>query len=177
MKRLVVVVLLALTVPCLVLAQTAPAKPGPEHKKLGIWVGNWTYEGEAKATPLGPAGKVTGTYTTRPVLGGFFVEFSGQEKGPGGAFEWVEIDGYDPVAKLFTWNGFQSDGVVAVVTYTLDGTRMTFSGTLQAGGKLMKLRGTAVFSPDFTSSVDKREVSVDGKTWLPVYEGKSTKVK
>ena len=180
MKRLFVTVLLVLAMPCLAFGQVLtpqPPKPGPEHQKLGIWVGNWTYEGETKATPLGPAGKVTGKNTTRPILGDFFVEFRGEEKGPGGAFEWVEIDGYDPVAKLFTWNGFQSDGSVYVVTYTLDGTTMTYSGTLQAGGKLVKIRGTCVFAADFNSNVQKTEVSVDGKALLPSFEGKASKVK
>jgi hypothetical protein len=114
-----------------------------------------TSEGENKATPIGPAGKITGKNTMRPILGGLFVEFRGEEKGPGGTFEWVEIDGYDPVAKLLTWNGFGSDSSVYVVTYPLEGTTMTFSGTLQAGGKLMQVRGTIVFATDFNSNVGK----------------------
>src|SRR5215470_8676306 len=45
----------------LVLGQAPHAlKPGPEHQKLSAFVGNWTFEGEAKASPMGPAGKVTG---------------------------------------------------------------------------------------------------------------------
>ena len=36
-------------------------KAGPEHKKMEVFVGTWTYVGEAKASPYGPAGKITGT--------------------------------------------------------------------------------------------------------------------
>jgi hypothetical protein len=52
MKRSVLIVLLlALAVPCLACgqAQTAPPpKPGPEVQKLEAWVGDWTYTNEAK---------------------------------------------------------------------------------------------------------------------------------
>ncbi len=177
MKRLLVLVLLALAVPCLGRAQTAPAKPGPEHKKLEIWVGNWTYEGENKATPIGVAGKVTGKYSVRPILGGFFVEFRGEEKGLAGLIEWVEIDGYDPVTKQFTWTSFDNGGGSQAVTYTIDGTTVSYSGTQVVGGKHAKMRGTAVFAPDFNSNIQKTEVSLDGKTWLPSFEGKATRVK
>ena len=42
--------------------------PGPEHKKLEIWVGDWTYEIVAQASPLGPASTFTGKNTARPIL-------------------------------------------------------------------------------------------------------------
>ena len=32
-------------------------KPGPEHQRLGVFVGNWTFTGEMK---LGPMGQVSG---------------------------------------------------------------------------------------------------------------------
>ena len=166
--------------PCLAFGQVLtaqPLRPGPEYQKLGIWVGNWTYEGETKTTPLGPAGKVTGKHSVRPILGGFFVEFRGEEKALAGLTEWVEIDGYDPVTKLFTWNSFDSGGGFQTVTYTIEGTTVSYSGTQVVGGKHAKMRGTAVFAPDFNSNVQKTEVSVDGKTWLPSFEGKATKAK
>ncbi len=34
-----------------------------------------------------------------------------------------------------------------------------------------------VFSADFMSSVDKREISLDGKAWMPFWEIKCTKTK
>ena len=37
-----------------------PPKPSPEHQKLQLWFGEWTYEGENQATFLGPGGKFTG---------------------------------------------------------------------------------------------------------------------
>ena len=157
--------------------QPTPApKPGPEHQKLGIWLGDWTYEGEAKDSPLGPGGRFSGKYTARPILGGFFVEFRGEETGPTGSSYGVEIDGYDAVNKRYTWNGFTSDGYVSAVTYTLDGPTMSYSGTAGVGAKQCQIRGTVVFAADFLSYVDKVEYSTDGTTWQPLAGKRATKV-
>ena len=54
-------------------AQQAPT-PGPEQKKLGYFVGKWTTEGEMKASPMGPGGKITSTDTCEWFDGGFAVD-------------------------------------------------------------------------------------------------------
>jgi hypothetical protein len=159
-------------------AQAQAPKPGPEHQKLmKIWVGDVTYETESQATPLGPAGKAVGKATVRPILGGFFVEWRGEEKGPSGTVAWMEIDGYDAVNKSFFWNSFGSDGDAQLVTYTIDGTTMSESGTMHLGEKQVQFRGTVIFAADFMSWTEKRELSVDGKTWMPWWQSKSIKTK
>ena len=171
-----------LAVICLVAAALgqppSPApKPGPEHQKLNIWVGDWTYEGESQATPLEPAGRWVGKSTNRPILGGFFVEFRARDEGPTGTNQYFEVDGYDALNKRYTWNGFSSAGSINSVTYTIDGTTVNYSGTALQGDKQYKIRGTIVFTPDFMSNVEKREVSADGQTWMPMFEAKFIKAK
>jgi hypothetical protein len=158
-------------------AQTTAPKPGPEQKKLEIWVGKWTYEGEYKATPFGPAGKYTGIETGRPVLGGFFVEWRAEEKGPSGTTQWFEIDGYDALNKKFMWNSFDSDGSFQTAAYTIEGNTVDYSGTQFQGGKQYKFRGSCVFAADHMSWTQKQELSVDGKTWMLWFESKTTKTK
>ena len=34
-------------------------KPGPEHKRLGYFVGKWTAEAEMKPSPFMPGGKMS----------------------------------------------------------------------------------------------------------------------
>jgi hypothetical protein len=178
MKRIAIAVALVVLLFAIVAqAQTPAPKPGPEQKELGIWVGDWTLEGESKATPLGAAGKYSGKSNVRKILGGFFVEFRVELNGPSGASRYYEIDGYDAVNKKFTWNGFDSSGMVSVVTYTLEGTTCAYSGTITSGDKQYKLRGTVVFPADLNSYVLKDELSVDGKTWMPRSEEKGTKAK
>jgi len=158
-------------------AQAPAPKPGPEHKKLEIWVGDWTAEGENKATPLGPAGKLSGKSSVRKVLGGFFVEFRSEFSGPSGTGQIYEIDGYDSSNKRYTWNNFSSDGSVHVVTYTIEADTVTYSGTITLGDKQYKTRGTIVFAADLNSMVEKDELSVDSKTWMPWGEFRFIKAK
>jgi hypothetical protein len=178
MKRIAIAVCVVLLVFAVSLwAQTTAPKPGPEQKKLEIWLGKWTYETEFKATPLGPAGKVTGMATVRPILGGFFVEWRGEEKGLLGTTNWYEIDGYDALNKKFMWDGFSSDGSYNKVSYTIEANTVNYSGSVFLGEKQYKFRGSVIFAPDFMSNVEKREVSADGKTWTPWFETKANKTK
>jgi hypothetical protein len=57
------VALAFLVAPSLLSAQAAPQqpKPGPEIQKLAMFAGKWTENGEAKASAMGPAGKMTST--------------------------------------------------------------------------------------------------------------------
>ena len=178
MKRIAIAVALIVLLSAVASrAQTPAPKPGPEHKKLDIWVGDWTYDGEDKATPLGPAGKHSGKISVRPILDGFFVEFRGEVKGPRGTHRWLEIDGYDPLNKKFFWHNFGSDGHADAVTYTIDANTVSYSGTTVRGEKQYKMRGTGVFTPDLMSWIEKWEMSVDGKTWMQSSEDKFTKTK
>ena len=56
-------------------AQSAPAAPtpGPEHKRLEVFLGKWTGAGKSLASPYGPAGPVSSTDTYEWLPGGFFM--------------------------------------------------------------------------------------------------------
>jgi hypothetical protein len=178
MKRIAIAICVVVLVSAVAAWAQSPApKPGPEQKKLEIWVGKWTYEGEAQATPLGPAGKYSGMATVQPVLGGLFVAWHGEEKWPSGNPQWLEVDGYDALNKKFMWNGFNSDGSFETAAYTIEANTVNYSGTRFLGEKQYKFRGNIVFAPDLMSSVEKREVSVDGKTWMLQFENRWSKTK
>jgi len=178
MKRLAVALALVGPLIAATLQAQAPPTPGPEHKKLvDLWVGDWTMEGRSYTTPLGPAGNSSGKATVQSVLNGFFVEWHGEDKGPAGLSRWHEIDLYDPATKKFMWYGFDSGGGFQTVTYTIDGTNVAYAGAMVVGGKRYQVRGTAVFAPDLMSFIEKRELSLDGQTWMPFWESKATKTK
>lgn len=151
--------------------------PGPEHKKLEIWVGDWTYETVAQASPLGPASTFTGKNTARPILNGWFMEFRGEDKGPSGTTQYTEIDGYEAADKRYRWTCFIGDGSVQDFTYTIDGSKVAYSGVVDSNNKSYPIRGTIILAADSSSGVDKREISADGKTWKPLWECRMTKVK
>jgi len=156
-------------------AQTPAPKPDPALKKLHVMVGRWTGEGESKAGPLGPGGKITGEYDYRMILGGFYLQGRSTEKGPMGETRGLEIDGYDPVDKNFTSNIYSDDGRRFSGTLTVSGNTFTWEGKFVVSGKQNLLKDTFILAPDLMSGTEKAEISADGKTWTPFFEGKYTK--
>ena len=158
-------------------AQTATPHPGPENRKLNIWLGNWTYEKETKATPLGPASKASGKMNGKPIYDGFFVQVSGERTGTTGTFSWFEIWAYDAVQKKHIWTGYGSDGDINSGTCIFNGRTVNYSGTLLLGEKQYGIRGTIVLDADSRGMVEDREISIDGRTWMPYSHSDFVKTK
>jgi hypothetical protein len=152
-------------------------KPGPEHQQLGAFVGNWTFEGEIKPGPMGPGGKMTGTDRIQWMPGNFFVERRYEGKSPMGTMQGLEILGYDTAKKVYTFNSFDSMGSKASGTLTVKGSTWTASGTGTMGGITFHDRCNLAFGTPATTLTIKCEMSADGKTWAPSFEGKATKSK
>jgi len=156
------------------LAAQAPP-PGPEAKKLAVWVGAWQYEGEAQASPIGPAAKISGRQTGRLVMNGFALEWTGEEKGPFGGVQWGEMDVYDAAAKNYPYLGYQNDGTTWSGASVVSGNAWKFAGTITSKGTTYKYRGDGAFSADGKVWTWKNELSTDGKAWVPWTQGKMTK--
>lgn len=157
---------------CLAMAMCAQAptpKPDAELKKLAALLsGRWTYEGEYKAGPLGPGGKMTGEYTGRTILNGFFFEGRETEKGAMGDVQNIEIDAYDPANKNFISNIYGDDGSRFSGTVTINGNTVTWEGKYFAGGQEILLKEPLVLAADRMSATAKTQISMDnGKTWTP----------
>ena len=54
-------------------AQMEMPKPGPELKKLDMFAGAWTLDGDMKPSPMGPGGKTTESEKCEWMEGGFFL--------------------------------------------------------------------------------------------------------
>ena len=154
-----------------------PPKPGPEHQKLRLWLGEWTYEGESQTTFLGPGGQFTGRMTGRPILNGFGAELVFIERGTSGETQTVEVDGYDPVARNYPYVAISSDGSLFQGAFTMNGTVATWEGISVANGRRFKDRGTDAVAADGMSFTKRWEISEDGKTWVPSGTLKATKLK
>jgi hypothetical protein len=178
MKKLLIIVFIALAVPCLAFgqAQTAqPPKPGPEVQKLAYFLGTWKGEGEIKAGPLGPAAKLSGTTTCEWFAGGFHVVCRRESTGEGKRTQ-LEILAYDAEAKAYTYYGINSFGESHSSKGSLAGNTWTWLRDGKVAGKPAKFRETEEqVSP--TSQTFKIEYSVAGGPWTVVVEGKATKVR
>jgi hypothetical protein len=152
-------------------------KPGPEHQRLGAFVGNWTFEGEMKPGPMGPGGKMTGTDRIQWLPGNFFLERRFEGSGPMGQMSGVEILAYDPAKKVYTYNFFDSMGMMGSGTMSVSGSTWTVSGTGNMGGKIIHDRCSLAFGAGSTTLTIECEMSPDGKKWSPSFEGKATKTK
>jgi hypothetical protein len=178
MKRFVIALsVAALIYPVVASAQTPAPKPAPELKKLQVLVGHWTYEGEYKAGPLGPGGKITGEYTGQMILGGFFLRGQSTEKGTMGETRFLEIDGYDPVNKNYVSTMYGDDGSTFSGVVTVSGNTLTWAGKFTVAGKQYLFKEPFILAPDLMSATAKGEISVDGRTWTPFFEAQYAKAK
>jgi Protein of unknown function (DUF1579) len=159
------------------MAQTAPApKPGPEHERLGYFVGKWTTEGEMKPGPMGPGGKLTSSDTCEWFEGGFAVVCRGEGTTPMGPNKSLGILGYSTEEKAYTYYGVDNSmmSMTSVPRGTLTGDTWTYTDESQMGGQKVKSRVTIKeLSPTaYTFTMELQ--GPDGK-WTPLMESKSTK--
>jgi len=154
-------------------AQMQMPKPAPELKQLDWMAGKWNLDGDAKPSPFGSGGKMTMTQDVQWMQGGFFLvshsKFSGGGMGSGSG---VSILGYDPDAKKFTYNEFNSFGEATKSMGTVDGKTWTWYGEDKMGkGKFIM----NITSP--TSYTFEYDISQDGNNWTTVMTGTATKAK
>jgi hypothetical protein len=147
-----------------------------QESKLAVYVGQWTYEGEYSPSFSATAGKVTGEAAGAMILGGHFLEWQMIERGPGGETRGLEIVGYDPVNKNYPSRVFSDDGSMITGVYALEKNVSRFTAKMIAGGKEQLIRITEVFEADLMSFRQEAEISDDGHTWAPMFEGRFIRI-
>jgi hypothetical protein len=173
MRRLIAPVLVASMVAVPALAQEAP-KPGPEQARMGYFAGTWEFAGEAKASPMGPAGKINGTETCDWFAGGFQLVCQSDATGPRGHGKSGSIWAYDPTQQGYTYYGYSSMGDAFYISGNVAGKVWTWNAEFPVQGASMKLRATITEESPTVYSY-KMETSPDGTTWTLVEEGRATK--
>jgi len=159
------------------LAQMEPPKPTAEHKKLEVFVGSWTLEGESKPTSMGPGGTMTEYEKCEWLEGNFFllcrVDFKSASMGNGSG---LSIMGYSTDDKAYTYREYNSYGESMESKGSVDGDTWMWSSDEKMGNTMSKGRFTMkMTSPSaYTFTF---EMSPDGSKWTTVMEGKATKAK
>ena len=168
----------------LLLLQSASAeepkapKPGPEHQRLGYYVGKWTTEGEMKPSEMGPGGKITATDKCDWFQGGFAVVCYSDGMSPTGPTKSIGILSYSSEEKAYTYYGVDNSNMAmtSVPHGTVQGNTWSYSDESTMGGKKVKSRVTIKeLSP--TAYTFKLELQGPDGKWVDVMESKSTKVK
>ena len=157
-------------------AEPAAPKPGPEHKRLGYFVGTWKTVGEMKPSEMGPGGKMTSTDKCSWFEGGFAVVCQSEGTGPMGPGKSLGILSYSPEEKVYTYTGTDSMGMTmtTIPKGKVQGDTWIYDDESMMGGKKVKSRVTIKeLSPtEYTFKMEAQ--GPDGK-WAPIMESKSTK--
>jgi hypothetical protein len=152
------------------------AKPGPEHARLGYFVGKWNAEGEMKPGPMGPGGKFTASDTCEWFEGRFSVVCRSEGKMPTGPSKSIGILGYNPEEKVYTYYGVDNTNMTmaSVPKGTVQGKTWTYTDEGTMGGQKFKSRVTIKeLSPTaYTFTMEMQ--GPDGK-WATLMESKNTK--
>ncbi len=157
-------------------AQTTPPTPGPEVKRLGVFVGTWTGEGKLEDSPFGKGGLIKSTMTCAWYTGGFHLVCESVDVGPMGTLKAHSVYGYSVDKKQYFDFGIDSTGFGSMGSAKVDGSNWTFEGADTVGGKNVRFH-TVVHLSSLTEMTYKSEFSEDGKIWKAMSEGKLTKGK
>ena len=169
---------LSIATPVAAAAQAGPPqKPGPEHQRLGFFVGRWKAEGEIKAGPMGPGGKFTGNDTCEWFEGRFSVICRSDGQGPTGPSKSIGILGYSPEEKVYTYYGVDNSGMTmsSVPKGTVQGKTWTYTDESTMGGQAVKSRVTIEEESPTTYLFRMEFQGPDGK-WIQTMQSRNTKL-
>lgn len=153
-----------------------PPKPGPEHKKLERFAGTWKGKGDMRPGPMGPGGAMSWTETCEWFEGGFHLVCRSEGTNPMGKIKGISILGYDAQKQKYTFYGADNSGWsgYSLGTYDQAGKTWNFTSEESFGGKTMQGRFVIKEVSDKKQTF-VWEMSDDGKTWITMMEGESTK--
>jgi len=158
------------------LAQMEAPKPTPEHKKLDVFAGSWTLEGDMKPGPMGSGGTMTESEKCEWMEGNFFLVCHSDFKSSMGNGSGIAVMGYSPDDKAYTYREFNSWGEATDSRGSLNGDTWSWVSDEKMGGQTVKGRFTMkIISP--TSYSFTFEMSQDGSKWTTFMDGKATKQK
>jgi len=127
-------------------AQTMQApKPGPEVKKMAVFVGHFTEDGEAKAGVMGPnspAMKMSGSEDCKWTAGGFAIICTGSAQIGEMKSSETALLYYDPGDKMYHYHDVDSAGDTGDSTGTVDGDTWTWTGKGSMGGQVLYTKYT-----------------------------------
>lgn len=174
--KIITILLATLSIPAIALGQADMPKPGPEHKKLDMFAGSWTLNGDMKASSMGPGGKMTENESCEWMEGDFFLICHSSYQSSMGNGTGLSILGYSNDDKTYTYREFNSWGEFDDSKGANDGDTWTWTSNEKMGDKTMKSKFTMkIASP--TSYTFTFEMSDDGAKWTTIMDGKATKEK
>lgn len=144
-------------------AQPPPNTPGPEHERLGMFIGRWHTTGTVAATDSAPSLAIDSIDTYEWYPGRFFMVHHADSKVGEDTIQSIEIMGYDPERGCYFAPFFDSTGGSGAEEIRLDGRTWTWRGANVMGVK--EHRCFATVSEDGNTIRARHEKSEDGERW------------
>ena len=154
-------------------------KPGVEVKKLDVFAGTWTLQGDLKPGPMGSGATVTENEKCEWMEGRFFLVCHTDFKSSMGNGVGTSVMGYSADDKGYTYREFNSWGEFTDSKGSVDGDTWTWINDEKAdGGKMIKGRFTMKMTSSTSYTLHLRDVAGRGEDWTDVaMDGKATKGK
>ncbi len=145
-----------------------PTGPGPEVRRLDVFIGRWITEGHLVDDAGAPVGRIVASDVYEWAPGGFFVVHPayGRINGVGGGG--FEVLGYDPTTARYWSQFFDSQGNVTTSEFVLEGEQWIW--------RREDTRCTAAFSADGRTQTAHHERRTEDGRWVPSMEVVLTKV-
>jgi hypothetical protein len=148
--------------------------PAPEYKRLAYFSGAWNFSGTVKDTPMGPGGPLTFKQTCELMEGGFALVCRSEGKGPMGPSKSAAIISYDVEKKAYTYTSAEINMPVFTALGEITGATWSWRSEATMGPQKVFTRVTVKEGGpkeyDFAM-----EISLDGKSFMQVVEGKATR--
>src|SRR5256885_6763466 len=108
MKRVPVVLLVAMFFVAVATSFAQMGPPAPELKKVDYLIGTWTMDGDVKPGRMGAGGKNTGTAKYVWMDGRYFMVSQATHNGVMGEGTETAYYGYDASKKVYTYDSFST---------------------------------------------------------------------
>jgi hypothetical protein len=174
MKTAIAAALVSVLSGSLMVSAQGPPKAGPEHKRLAYFAGTWNFSGTTKESPMGPAGPINFKEVCELLEGGFALVCRSEGKGPMGPSKSHSIMSYDAEKKAYTYTAAETNSPVFTALGQIAGDTWNWTSESKFEGKPFTMRVT-IKEGGPASYEMTMEMSVDGKTFMPLMQGKSTK--
>jgi hypothetical protein len=157
---------------------TSPAQQSnPEFRELKYFVGQWTIRGEAKASLLGPAGKLTATQHNELGSDGVSVVSDWEEERSGSKDSGQAVYQYDAASGTYTYHSVDASGETEDSVGTLSGSTWTWLSSMTlSDGTAVQGRFT-IQKESISAYTLKFEIMPANEAWAEVMEGRASKQK
>ncbi|MFY9558389.1 MAG: DUF1579 family protein [Blastocatellia bacterium] len=158
-------------------APDQPSKPGPEHKRLDVFAGEWNMAGQQYESSFGTAAKISAVESYEWLPGGFFLVHRLEGRLDDQEMACIEIIGHDASSRSYPVHTFYNDGKANEWEARERDGVWTLTGDWPAADKLWRVRCTTVFGESGNTRTSKWERSSNGSKWETFWEVKATKAR